>query len=64
MFDTLYDDVMNSVQKGESARYADLIKAIVQTLNEQINSLANVKGANTLIDAIQTTIKDLEQELS
>lgn len=64
MFDTLYDDVMNSVQKGESARYADLIKAIVQTLNEQINSLANVKGANTLIDAIQTTIKDLEQELN
>lgn len=53
-----------SIQKGEGARYADLIKAIAQTLNEQINSLANVKGANTLIDAIQTTIKDLEQELN
>lgn len=64
MFDTLYDYVMISIQKGESARYADLIKAIVQTLNEQINSLANVKGANTLIDAIQTAIKDLEQELN
>lgn len=63
MFDTLYDDVMQSVQKGETGRYMELIKALIQATREQIGTLSNVGSAAQLVGVLEGTIKDLEKEL-
>lgn len=63
MFDTLYDDAIRSVQGGEKGRYSELIRAVIQTINEQISSLASVSSAGQLVAALEGIIGDLEQEL-
>ncbi len=59
MFDTLYDDVMRAIQGGEKGRYSELIKAIIQTIKEQIGALAGVSSSGQLVGVLEGIVGDL-----